>query len=99
MDFFKLSEEQLDALLNYDPLPAPQQATSPNVTFVPNASGVVQNPAQLMKELLGFGTTKFDPRQANFDDFHSASLALGQLYESVPFGADLSSEYLSGLQY
>ena len=50
-----------------------------------------------MKELLGFGTTEFNSRQANFNDFHSAGLALGQLHEPVPFGADFPFDCLSGL--
>ena len=97
VDFLKLTTEQMDALLDHDPSPASQQATSSNVTFESNTFGFLYDPSQPSDEPLGFGTTGFDPWQADFNDFHSAGLGFGQVREAAPFGADLPSGYMNGL--
>ena len=97
VDFSKLSTEQMDALLNRDPLPASQQAIFPSATFESSASGSGEDATQFMDELFDFGPTGSDPMLANLGDYDPNGTASGQLHKDLPFGVDLLSNHSNGL--
>ena len=95
-DFSKLSTEQMDALLNYDPFPFSEQATSLDANFAPNASDPLPEPADFTNELFDFGTTESHPMHATFDDHRYADSTFGQLQGPPLLGAEIPSNHLDG---